>query len=94
LTSAPKSQARESNLTIDDQQQPSAGSDTPPLKERHMGWLVGTAATVVIGGAAVVGAAVSGHATAGGPCLHGIPAPAMVPNIDGSMSPPGTPGAI
>jgi hypothetical protein len=24
----------------------------------------------------------------------GIPAPAMVPNIDGSMSPPGTPGAI
>ncbi|ALI27037.1 hypothetical protein XA26_32080 [Mycolicibacterium fortuitum] len=24
----------------------------------------------------------------------GIPAPAMVPNVDGSMSPPGTPGAI
>lgn len=24
----------------------------------------------------------------------GIPAPAMVPNIDGSLSPPGTPGAI
>lgn len=24
----------------------------------------------------------------------GIPAPAMVPNIDGSMSPPGTPGDI
>jgi hypothetical protein len=24
----------------------------------------------------------------------GIPAPAMVPNINGSMSPPGTPGAI
>jgi hypothetical protein len=26
--------------------------------------------------------------------IGGIPAPAMVPNIDGSMSPPGTPGAI
>ena len=24
----------------------------------------------------------------------GIPAPAMVPNVNGSMSPPGTPGAI
>ncbi|WKG00840.1 hypothetical protein [Mycolicibacterium sp. HK-90] len=24
----------------------------------------------------------------------GIPAPAMVPNVDGSLSPPGTPGAI
>ena len=24
----------------------------------------------------------------------GVPAPAMVPNIDGSLSPPGTPGAI
>jgi hypothetical protein len=24
----------------------------------------------------------------------GIPAPSMVPNIDGSLSPPGTPGAI
>lgn len=24
----------------------------------------------------------------------GIPAPSMVPNINGSMSPPGTPGAI
>ncbi|MFV8051885.1 hypothetical protein [Mycobacterium sp. 48b] len=24
----------------------------------------------------------------------GIPAPAMVPNVDGSMSPPGMPGAI
>jgi hypothetical protein len=24
----------------------------------------------------------------------GIPAPAMVPNIDGTLSPPGTPGAI
>jgi hypothetical protein len=24
----------------------------------------------------------------------GIPAPAMVPNVDGSMSPPGTPGAV
>jgi hypothetical protein len=24
----------------------------------------------------------------------GIPAPAMLPNIDGSMSPPGTPGTI
>ena len=24
----------------------------------------------------------------------GVPAPAMVPNIDGSPSPPGTPGAI
>jgi hypothetical protein len=26
--------------------------------------------------------------------IGGIPAPAMVPNINGSMSPPGTPGAI
>jgi hypothetical protein len=26
--------------------------------------------------------------------VGGIPAPAMVPNVDGSMSPPGTPGAI
>lgn len=26
--------------------------------------------------------------------IGGIPAPAMVPNIDGSMSPPGTPGSI
>jgi hypothetical protein len=26
--------------------------------------------------------------------IGGIPAPAMVPNIDGSLSPPGTPGAI
>ena len=26
--------------------------------------------------------------------IGGIPAPAMVPNMDGSMSPPGTPGAI
>ena len=26
--------------------------------------------------------------------IGGIPAPAMVPNVDGSMSPPGTPGAI
>jgi hypothetical protein len=26
--------------------------------------------------------------------IGGIPAPAMVPNIDGSMSPPGTPGVI
>jgi hypothetical protein len=24
----------------------------------------------------------------------GIPAPAMVPNVDGTLSPPGTPGAI
>jgi hypothetical protein len=24
----------------------------------------------------------------------GIPAPAMVPNVDGSLSPPGTPGAV
>lgn len=24
----------------------------------------------------------------------GIPAPALVPNVDGSMSPPGTPGAV
>jgi hypothetical protein len=24
----------------------------------------------------------------------GLPAPAMVPNIDGSLSPPGTPGAV
>jgi hypothetical protein len=24
----------------------------------------------------------------------GIPAPSMVPNVDGSLSPPGTPGAI
>jgi hypothetical protein len=101
-----------------------------------MSWLVGTTAVVVIGGAAIVGAAIPGHATLGAPGLHGvpvplqdpacdwlgwrhplcaggafsapvddgipgdnaaeggIPAPAMVPNIDGSMSPPGTPGAI
>jgi hypothetical protein len=26
--------------------------------------------------------------------VGGIPAPAMVPNVDGSMSPPGTPGAV
>jgi hypothetical protein len=26
--------------------------------------------------------------------IGGIPAPAMVPNVDGSLSPPGTPGAI
>jgi hypothetical protein len=26
--------------------------------------------------------------------VGGIPAPAMVPNVDGSLSPPGTPGAI
>lgn len=26
--------------------------------------------------------------------IGGIPAPAMVPNIDGTLSPPGTPGAI
>jgi hypothetical protein len=26
--------------------------------------------------------------------IGGIPAPAMVPNISGSLSPPGTPGAI
>ncbi len=26
--------------------------------------------------------------------IGGIPAPAMVPNINGSLSPPGTPGAI
>jgi hypothetical protein len=24
----------------------------------------------------------------------GIPAPAMVPNVDGTLSPPGTPGAV
>lgn len=33
---------------------------------------------------------IPGDDAAGG----GIPAPAMVPNVDGSMSPPGTPGAI
>ncbi|MCX8564375.1 hypothetical protein OS122_26135 [Mycolicibacterium mucogenicum] len=33
---------------------------------------------------------IPGDNAAGG----GIPAPAMVPNIDGSMSPPGTPGTI
>lgn len=26
--------------------------------------------------------------------IGGIPAPAMVPNVDGSLSPPGTPGAV
>jgi hypothetical protein len=26
--------------------------------------------------------------------VGGIPAPAMVPNVDGTLSPPGTPGAI
>lgn len=33
---------------------------------------------------------IPGDDAAGG----GIPAPAMVPNVDGSLSPPGTPGAI
>jgi hypothetical protein len=55
------------------------------------GWL-GWAHPACAGGAfdAPVDDGVPGDNAAEG----GIPAPAMVPNIDGSLSPPGTPGAI
>ena len=72
---------------------PSAGpASTIAMEDPACGWL-GWAHPACAGGALdapVADDGIPGDNAAEG----GIPAPSMVPNIDGSLSPPGTPGAI
>ena len=72
---------------------PSAGpASTIAMEDPACGWL-GWAHPACAGGAfdsPVADDGIPGDNAAEG----GIPAPSMVPNIDGSLSPPGTPGAI
>jgi hypothetical protein len=70
---------------------PAGSLSTSAQEDPACGWL-GWAHPACAGGAfdAPVDDGIPGDNAAEG----GIPAPAMVPNVDGSLSPPGTPGAI